>query len=913
MPSLNLTKWDSLPGLHLAIVEVTGGAGANGAFQPGDSLHVRFRVTADSGCVVPLESLSGASVWFSGPTSNYQHVLPASRDRSEYGDVVKVAVANGDGSYTYTLADPIPKTYGPPLNDTTKFTDGELQGKPLVDGTYSVAIRAYRGYTIQGNGAVDAGEDLRDVLFGAATKLEPREVVRIENCNRCHVSMRRHGGTTRDTRLCVTCHTAGSEDGNSTDTGDATPETIEMKVMIHKLHSGRHLPSVLGIGTKPDGSREYGAPRPYVLGAAKIDRSWIGFPSSPTDFYPMPRDIGYSALPAADQAKEDLVRKGVVDCWRCHGDPDGAGPLTAPAQGSFSLEKATRRPCGSCHDDVDWSRPYVANQMKHTAQSDDSTCALGGCHPAAGSEIAVKDAHIHPLSNAALNPGIGVAIVSLSEAGVNNGNGKIDPGEKVSVSFTIKDDAGNDLPAASVATMGLALTGPTTNRNPVLVMSSFPLAALPAGPTYKLDLPAVVTLEHVGTAANDSAVESFATSRKPHWNVTGALTAVFERTATAGGATTLSAATKAQDVRVDVASTAGLAHDDYVVVDDEVPAAKEFAQIGLAEGQRVWFKAPLKRAHAANSTVREVTLTPKATPADFGVSAAAGSISEASAAAFGQGHDVVVTYTSDFVMPAVYPAALNDSGDFDERWGKWAGKSIVPGTYTLGIWATRNVVANPSWAGDATSYRAGTAPATTDFLVGSATSLVPWSSVSSGTGCNDCHADLMGHNVRRGVETCLLCHGGAGDEDRPRSTSANAPESPGVSLDFRSFVHKLHMGRQLPDVATYGFVEGGGAAWPDNYAVATFEHVQFPAKPDGTKQCTKCHATNDTWMTPIDRAHPTEQGQPMRTWRASCAGCHSSTAAGAHIEAQTPGGVEACAVCHGLGRDMATAISHESW
>jgi hypothetical protein len=914
MPPETLDKWDRLPGLHLAILGVSGGTGPNGALRAADTIAVRFQITADAGCVVPIDALDGASVWFSGPTSNYQHVLPAGRERSAYSDVASKAVANGDGTYTYTFVDPIPAAYGPPLNDTTKFKDGELTGQALLDGTYSVAMRAFRNYTVQGNGTVDAGEDLRDVLFGAATKLEPREVVRIENCNRCHVAMQRHGGTTRDTRLCVTCHTAGAEDGNSTEQDDPTNETIEMQVMIHRIHSGRHLPSVIGIATKPDGSRDYAAkPRPFVLGAAEIDRSWVGFPSSPAAFFPMPRDVGYSALGAAEKAKEDLVRKGVVDCWRCHGDPDGAGPLPAPAQGDLHEQKPTRRPCGSCHDDVDWSRPYSANQMKHTAQADDSSCALAGCHPAAGTEIAVRDAHVHPLQNAALNPGINVAIASLSEAGASDGDGKIDPGEKISVSFTIKDDAGNDLPAASIATLGLVVTGPTVNRNPVLVVSSFPLAALPAGPTYKLLLPGPITLEYVGTASDDAKIEAFSTWRKPHWNVAGALTTVLERTATGGGTTTVATAATPQQVVLDVASDAGFAHDDYVVIDDEVPGAKEFAQITLAEGQRIWVKPPLKRAHAAGATIKEVTLVAKATPADFAVNAAAGTITEASAASIGAGHDLVASYTSDFVMPTVYPAAQNDSGDLDERSGKWAGKSIVPGTYTFGAWATRNVVANPGWAGDATSYRGGSPPASVDFLVGGATQIVPWSSVSSGTGCNDCHADLMGHNVRRGVETCLLCHGGAGDEDKPRASAANAPATPGVSLDFRFFAHKVHMGRNLPDAASFEFVSGAGAPWPDNYEVATFDHIQFPVKPDGTKHCEKCHAENDTWKKPRDRAHPTEQGAPVRAWRASCAGCHSSPAAGAHIESLTPGGVEACEVCHGPGRDMATEVSHTSY
>ena len=40
--------------------------------------------------------------------------------------------------------------------------------------------------------------------------------------------------------------------------------------MVHKIHNGQHLPSVLGVATKPDGSRDYGAtPTPYVHNGKK--------------------------------------------------------------------------------------------------------------------------------------------------------------------------------------------------------------------------------------------------------------------------------------------------------------------------------------------------------------------------------------------------------------------------------------------------------------------------------------------------------------------------------------------------------------------------------------------------------------------------------------------------------------------
>ena len=53
------------------------------------------------------------------------------------------------------------------------------------------------------------------------------------------------------------------------------------------------------------------------------------------------------------------------------------------------------------------------------------------------------------------------------------------------------------------------------------------------------------------------------------------------------------------------------------------------------------------------------------------------------------GNAVVVSYTSDFVMPAVYPVPIND-GSLDHTSGEWASLPILDGTYTLGFWASRS-------------------------------------------------------------------------------------------------------------------------------------------------------------------------------------------------------------------------------
>src|SRR5262249_11582816 len=80
-------------------------------------------------------------------------------------------------------------------------------------------------------------------------------------CNTCHNPLSAHGGSRRDVKLCVTCHSPTTVAGTPNIDPD-TGNTIDFKVMIHKIHMGENLPSVVA-GT------------PYVI---------IGFNQSVNDF-----------------------------------------------------------------------------------------------------------------------------------------------------------------------------------------------------------------------------------------------------------------------------------------------------------------------------------------------------------------------------------------------------------------------------------------------------------------------------------------------------------------------------------------------------------------------------------------------------------------------------------------------------
>ena len=225
-----------------------------------------------------------------------------------------------------------------------------------------------------------------------------RDVVHRTGCNNCHDQLSAHGGSRRGVEMCVLCHTPQSTDP---DTGN----TIDLKVMVHKIHMGSSLPSVQ-------------AGKPYQI---------IGFNQTVVDWS--------TVIYPAD------VRR----CETCHQQNVKA------AQAAAYLTKPTAAACGSCHDDVNF-----ATGVNHAGgpQFDDNQCAL--CHIPQGEidfDASIKGAHVIPTESAALS-GLVVHITKIQ-----NGTA----GGQPVVNFTINDSSGKPVLISALGSLSFTMAGPTAD------------------------------------------------------------------------------------------------------------------------------------------------------------------------------------------------------------------------------------------------------------------------------------------------------------------------------------------------------------------------------------------------------------------------------------------------------------------
>ena len=275
-----------------------------------------------------LEVVSGSA------TGNWPKRDGTSADQG-YRENNGTLTRNKDGSYRYVFATNISRIKRPVAGTTITYERNRLHRVILMMG---------------GQKGPTATAHLDFVPDGSIVK-ETRSIVRTNTCKNCHgVFFSRH-----DNRLivesCVTCHADGARDAHS-------GESLDFKVMIHKIHAGSNLASIPG-----------------------RDGTVFDDPATPVN---ESADNGKYAIWGEGQEKFEWWKVEfpaiIENCTACH---QGSGRnrdnwKTMPS----------RAACGSCHDTVNFA---TGTNHKGGPQTDDSACTA--CHTPSRDEASITEAH----------------------------------------------------------------------------------------------------------------------------------------------------------------------------------------------------------------------------------------------------------------------------------------------------------------------------------------------------------------------------------------------------------------------------------------------------------------------------------------------------------------------------------------
>jgi OmcA/MtrC family decaheme c-type cytochrome len=326
---------------------------------------------------------SGQRQYVSYTTTTAKPTLPGNTNPAQIqaaNDSGGTFTKNGDGDYTYTF-----KTKAPTTFDATV--------------THSIGVSAQRDLSefITYSEWAETSNDVFNFVPNGSKVTVIRDVVPTAACNQCHDPLIGHGGSRIKVELCVMCHSPQTINPD-------TQLTMDMNVLIHKIHMGENLPSV-----------KAGTPYRVWHRGAWSDFSDVKFPSG------------------TDEIKT---------CTVCH---------QTATQATNYYKNPSRAACGSCHDDVNFATG--ANHV-NLPQVSDNQCVE--CHTQKGDlefDASIQGAHTVANKSATL-PGIVTTIQKI----VNTA-----PGQTPTVTFKITDKQGNPLDISKLTSVRVILAGPNSD------------------------------------------------------------------------------------------------------------------------------------------------------------------------------------------------------------------------------------------------------------------------------------------------------------------------------------------------------------------------------------------------------------------------------------------------------------------
>ena len=303
----------------------------------------------------------GSSEWQSYVTKMDAAQLQANTETADASRFVD----NGDGTYRYTFAQAL-----------TAYT-----GAPTYDATLTHRV----GLEVRNNAPTNNAPF--DFVPAGGTPTTQRLIVDNDNCQACHDVLEFHGGARFDTQYCVTCHNPHTTDGQSPN------NSLDMKVMIHKIHGAEFL-NTLGVS-------------PYVI---------TGYGNKVYDF------------------SKIVYPQDVRNCKTCHDESDTDTP-----QASNWRMVANRAACGTCHANIDFANGGHPGGLTFT---DDTQCL--DCHgPNAtvnGGSARTEIAHQVPLDVQSAK--FTYQVVSVTD----QAGGSLETGDQPRVTVRVVDPTNNDTP-----------------------------------------------------------------------------------------------------------------------------------------------------------------------------------------------------------------------------------------------------------------------------------------------------------------------------------------------------------------------------------------------------------------------------------------------------------------------------------
>lgn len=219
-----------LSGLQFDLVRVDDGLA-------GRRPVVTFRLRDKNGNPLPVTALQRLALVMAGPTTDYTAFQNGYVSEDLTGGS---RVQGSGGTYTYTFQTAIPAD---------------------ARGTFSIGIEGRRDEVI-----LEGTQRQQTVRYGGVNKVihfsvdgspvrPRRQVATTAKCNSCHYNLSLHGENRNAVEQCVLCHNPVETDRARRPAGEMPPESVDMRLMIHRIHTGEDLGKdkyvIYGFGNVP--------------------------------------------------------------------------------------------------------------------------------------------------------------------------------------------------------------------------------------------------------------------------------------------------------------------------------------------------------------------------------------------------------------------------------------------------------------------------------------------------------------------------------------------------------------------------------------------------------------------------------------------------------------------------------------